>query len=302
MTLARSMLDFRDSGMQHQIQAAFTNRDRRIIRTALGHDFYEDYAGIKNGVNYMLTHKLETFEHVGTMLAGTGTYGPAGMALDLYNPHRFDATLSRFASMQHAASTWYGDFTSSNPARNDKAFADILHAGSFFVAPEVARPVVSAVSRFGVFGRGVGELSTGGRQIETVSGWTKTEKQASRYYKKIRAMSSNADVASISKNTRMPEYRIQRIKEHLFFNKHKLTNGKISRFDPDIEVADAWERLKSGSFVQQDLALLQHEYFESRFEALYNTDYITAHNAAELSGRVWDPDEFETAHNMMWRP
>ena len=32
-----------------------------------------------------------------------------------------------------------------------------------------------------------------------------------------------------------------------------------------------------------------HEYFESKFESFYKTDYRTAHNKTEESGRIWDP-------------
>ena len=35
--------------------------------------------------------------------------------------------------------------------------------------------------------------------------------------------------------------------------------------------------------------ILNHEYFESKFESFYKTDYRTAHNKTEESGRIWDP-------------
>ena len=79
-----------------------------------------------------------------------------------------------------------------------------------------------------------------------------------------------------------------------------LSTG-IGRFAPDIEIVDAWIRLQKGNFVKQDLQLLQHEYFESRFEKIFNTDYITAHKAAEGKGRVWNPDEFITTPKMRGR-
>ena len=81
-----------------------------------------------------------------------------------------------------------------------------------------------------------------------------------------------------------------------------MSDGRFDRFDPYIEIADSWERLQSGTFVKQDLELLQHEYFESRFESLYQTDYITAHNASIFSGYDWHPDEFITIPEMTWRP
>ena len=89
---------------------------------------------------------------------------------------------------------------------------------------------------------------------------------------------------------------------YVFLNEHTLSNGQVGRFNPDIEIVDAWERLQSSSFVKQDIGLLNHEYFESRFEGLYRTHYTTAHNAANLSGRTWNPDKFTTTPKMSWRP
>lgn len=40
---------------------------------------------------------------------------------------------------------------------------------------------------------------------------------------------------------------------------------------PDPEIANAWDRLIDGSFNQNDIGLLNHGYFESRFESFYQT-------------------------------
>ena len=60
-------------------------------------------------------------------------------------------------------------------------------------------------------------------------------------------------------------------------------------FDADIEIADAWDRLANGYYNQNDLDLLNHEYYEYRFEEFFDTDYGTAHNRTVETGRVWDP-------------
>lgn len=60
-------------------------------------------------------------------------------------------------------------------------------------------------------------------------------------------------------------------------------------------------RLQNGNFVKQDIQLLQHEYFETRFKGIYKTDYQTAHDAAINSGRTWKPEEFVTTTEMKWR-
>jgi RHS repeat-associated protein len=99
---------------------------------------------------------------------------------------------------------------------------------------------------------------------------------------------SASDVASIARNTGLPEYKIQRIKDHLFQKQHQLDSG-LSRFDPDPDIADAWSRLQSGGYLSEDIRLLNHEYFESRFESIFRTNYRTAHDAAIRSGRTWNP-------------
>lgn len=75
----------------------------------------------------------------------------------------------------------------------------------------------------------------------------------------------------------------------------------MNRFAPDIEIADAWQRLQAGKFHRQDLDLLSHEYYESRFEGIFKTDYDTAHAAAVDSGRDWNPETFSIP-SKNWRP
>jgi hypothetical protein len=63
----------------------------------------------------------------------------------------------------------------------------------------------------------------------------------------------------------------------------------FNRFSPDPDIADAWFRLQRGNFNPEDLRLLEHEYFESRFEGIFHTNYRTSHDATERSGRLWSP-------------
>ena len=69
----------------------------------------------------------------------------------------------------------------------------------------------------------------------------------------------------------------------------QLDSG-VRRFDADPEIVNAWDRLATGGGVQSDLDLLQHERFEAKFEAIYKTNYRTAHDAAIRSGRTWTPE------------
>ncbi|MBD1926934.1 hypothetical protein H6F74_11835 [Trichocoleus sp. FACHB-90] len=115
--------------------------------------------------------------------------------------------------------------------------------------------------------------------------FTRWEEYAPQAYEAIRQAD---DVGEIARNTGVPEYRIRRIKNHLFYREHQL-DDRARRFDPDPDIADAWERLCRGEYTAEDLALLEHEYFESRFEGIFRTDYRTAHEATVRSGRIWNP-------------
>lgn len=110
---------------------------------------------------------------------------------------------------------------------------------------------------------------------------------SSLYFKLcIRAVESSCN--NYCSKYRKPEWKISRIKEHVFSNEHILDSG-VKRFDADPEIADAWYRLTNGTFNQNDIDLLNHEYFEPKFESFYKTDYRTAHSKTEESGRIWDP-------------
>lgn len=79
---------------------------------------------------------------------------------------------------------------------------------------------------------------------------------------------SKTDVNSIAKNTGMTEQRVQRIKDHLLFKEHIKEHG-VGRFDSDYEIAQAWDRLQKGTHKKNDIDLLNHELFESRFEGKF---------------------------------
>lgn len=128
-------------------------------------------------------------------------------------------------------------------------------------------------------------MQTGGREIDFNEYVLKLEK-VDKIYDEIRH--STDDISLISKNTGFPEWKIDRIKNHVFNNEHVLDAG-IKKFDADVDIADAWKRLKEGNYNQNDLDLLNHEYFESKFEKIFDTDYRTAHDKTIESGRVWDP-------------
>lgn len=134
-------------------------------------------------------------------------------------------------------------------------------------------------------------LITGGRSIGDEI--ARQDLLASELYSNIRA--SIDDVQKIARNLDMPEFQVRRIKEHIFNNTHQLDHGKgIARFDPDLKIAEAWKRLESGMHTESDFLILRHEYFESRFEGIFKTDYRTAHNAANRAGRPSGLEDLNT--------
>lgn len=143
----------------------------------------------------------------------------------------------------------------------------------------------TSVGESGAGESGTTTLQTGGRQID-YNAYIKRLETIDMEYENIRI--DTTDISKIAQNTGMPEWKISRIKDHVFSNEHILDAG-VKRFDADPEIADAWYRLTNGTYNQNDIDLLNHEYFESKFESFYKTDYRTAHNKTEESGRIWDP-------------
>ncbi|MEH7353859.1 RHS repeat-associated core domain-containing protein [Neobacillus drentensis] len=135
--------------------------------------------------------------------------------------------------------------------------------------------------------KGTEKIQTGGKSdIFDMDQYLKNIDKAEGMYDEFRK--STTDVTSIAKNTGMKESRIQRIKDHLFIKEHIKDHG-VGRFDADYDIAQAWKRLQIGTHNQNDIYLLNHELFESRFEGIFKTNYRTAHDKTIESGRLWNP-------------
>ncbi|PUF86730.1 transposase [Bacillus altitudinis] len=132
-------------------------------------------------------------------------------------------------------------------------------------------------------------VQTGGREL-SIDEYLKQLDKAEEMYESFRK--TKADIKPISKNTGIPEHRIQRIKEHLFIKEHVKEHG-VGRFDSDYQIAQAWDRLQKGNYKKNDIDLLNHELFESKFEGIFKTDYRTAHDKTVESGRPWYPPKEE---------
>jgi hypothetical protein len=79
---------------------------------------------------------------------------------------------------------------------------------------------------------------------------------------------------------------------HLIVEEHLLDNydtgGLVSRrFDPSEDIAEAWLRLRDGSFRDSDIVLLEHELAESRYMREHpGATYREAHNEANRAGEA----------------
>jgi hypothetical protein len=64
------------------------------------------------------------------------------------------------------------------------------------------------------------------------------------------------------------------------YAEHILSNG-ISRFGPDLDMAEAWDRLIKSNFLQSDLRLLLHEYSELLIMGDKKISWRIAHDIVE---------------------
>ncbi len=114
----------------------------------------------------------------------------------------------------------------------------------------------------------------------------KLEIEAERFYSLMR--DDLADIKSISKNTEIPEHIIEKIKKHLFLDKHILEYGKIGNFPADANIMNAWKRLMKNEFIYTDLLLLQHEYMESFVMNGIDYSWEHAHSLVNLRYNWYD--------------
>lgn len=173
-------------------------------------------------------------------------------------------------------------FAASNESQsNGSGTAEsVAFVGSFFTGEgEIVAVEGGAAKILAGAGRGAafGGVSQTGARTLIVAQYLAREAEAERAYEAIRATD---DVAAIARNTGMRVQKIARIKNHLFNDVHPRSGG-MARFDADADIAEAWQRLHSGSQLPRDIDLLNHEYFESKVMSRYKTSYEIGHAAAE---------------------
>ena len=154
----------------------------------------------------------------------------------------------------------------------------------------VLTPVYNRAAKQGNDKKSAGyKVSTGGQEI-SLKIWEAQEKEATKMYQEFRNNLPNFKKIAESLNTSEPHAK--RIYEHLFQKEHILPAG-TSRFHADYEIGKAWQRAILGSATPADIKLFKHEIFESKFEGIFKTDYITAHKAANRAGYTSGLNETE---------
>lgn len=103
-------------------------------------------------------------------------------------------------------------------------------------------------------------------------------KHANLYYESVR--NREHDSKTIAKNVGWKESAIEEIREHVFIKEHIL-GGRLQRFAPDYDQAQAWQRLLEGKEIREsDLVFLKHEYVELTQMRIHDYSYEEAHSIA----------------------
>ncbi|MEK4005437.1 hypothetical protein [Paenibacillus sp. FSL H3-0333] len=127
-------------------------------------------------------------------------------------------------------------------------------------------------------------------KFTSVTEYMRQEDAAINMYKDFKIMKN--DTSDIAKNTGWKEADIQQIKNHLFIEKHKFDNGEVRLFDPNYQQALAWERLMKGNYNKNDISLLNHELFESKYMKKHGASYEQGHAEAQKYYN-WSDSVFE---------
>ena len=100
---------------------------------------------------------------------------------------------------------------------------------------------------------------------------------ADSYYEEIRNRKSQSDIKRIAKNSGLTPEQVTAIRNHVFIEEHNFADGVRARFDTDVDIALAWQRLDNGKQTELDILLLKHELEELTLMKKYGYIYEKAH-------------------------
>ena len=106
------------------------------------------------------------------------------------------------------------------------------------------------------------------------------ETHARLYYDEVRKRTG--DVKDIAQNSGFTLDEVEKIKNHMFFNRYDLGESKPSLFDPNYDMAVSWQRLIEGKNIQEmDIVMLKHELMEYELMNNRGLSYRVAHEMTE---------------------
>lgn len=109
----------------------------------------------------------------------------------------------------------------------------------------------------------------------------KAQRHAKLFYETIRNSNRAVLVNKISKSSKMHRKSVEKVIEHVFDNMYNLNKGN-TKFEPDFQMAQSFQRLISGTPLKRDIIMLKHERLEYELMHRYGyTDYATAHRITE---------------------
>lgn len=125
-----------------------------------------------------------------------------------------------------------------------------------------------------------GIFDYGALNPEKEEDFKRAKEHAFRFYDEVRQRKN--DIESIANNTGWKSEAIQKVKDHIFINKHDLGGDEPERFYPSYDIAISWQNLTDGKNIsEKDIILLKHEYLELTMMAAHGLKYKDAHRIAE---------------------
>lgn len=81
------------------------------------------------------------------------------------------------------------------------------------------------------------------------------------------------DICDIGANVGFKAENIKKIKDHVFYNQHRLDRfagqgdaSTYKRFDANLKQGLAWKRLEAGIHTPDDITWIKHEFAERHYE------------------------------------
>jgi hypothetical protein len=112
---------------------------------------------------------------------------------------------------------------------------------------------------------------TGARTLPNPNALTQAE--AEQIYGWVRGLDAETNIATVARNTGVPEQVVRSVRQHVFFEEHLLPTGAdgtgrlvMRRFDADQGIAAWWKAATEGGIPKAELervqAIFAHEYVE----------------------------------------